>query len=255
MTLRLEHEDDVAIVTIDRPKRLNAIDEDLLEAFAPTFEEAAEDARSIVVTGAGEDAFVAGADIGAMKTMGPAQARRFSQTGHELLDTIEQLDAPVVAAVNGFALGGGLELALACDVRIASENAQFGAPEVTIGVIPGFGGTQRLTRVLGLGPGLEMILTGRRIDAQEAHRLGLVTRMVPQGQALEEALDVARTIANNAPVAVALAKRTARKGFEAPLETGDALETEAFAACFSTEDQTEGMRAFLDKQEARFQGR
>lgn len=256
MSTNLEFEDDVAVLTVDKPKALNALDEPLLGQLADRFEEAVDEgARSVVVTGAGEKAFVAGADIQAMEPMSPKEARRFSERGHALLDTIEGLDVPVVAAVNGFALGGGLELALACDLRIAAENAQFGVPEVTLGVIPGFGGTQRLTRIMGLGPGLDLLLTGRRIDAEDAHRLGLVSRVVPEGQTLDEALDLAGTLSQNAPIALKLAKHTARRGFDASLETGDRLETDAFAECFATEDQAEGMRAFLDKRDADFQGR
>ncbi len=256
MSTQLSIEDDVAVLTIDKPKSLNALDEILLGQLADRFEEAVtEGARCVVVTGAGEKAFVAGADIATMKPMGPKQARRFSQKGHALVETIETLEVPVIAAVNGFALGGGLELALACDIRVASENAAFGVPEVTLGVIPGFGGTQRLTRLVGLGPGLELILTGERIDAERAHELGLVSRVVPQGEALDTALEIAGTITGNAPVAVELAKQAARRGFDASRATGDALETEAFAACFATEDQAEGMQAFLDKREADFTGR
>jgi enoyl-CoA hydratase len=255
MSTRLDIDDDVAVLTIDRPKQLNAVDESLLAELPGRFEEAAADARCIVVTGAGDPAFVAGADIAAMKEMDPQRARAFSEKGHEVLDTVEDLDVPVVAAVNGFALGGGLELALACDLRVASEDAAFGAPEVTLGVVPGFGGTQRLTRVLGLGPGLDLLLTGRRIDAEEAHRLGLVSRVVPEGEALETARGIAERIADNAPKAVQLAKRTARKGFDASREAADQLETEAFAACFATEDQAEGMAAFLEDREATFEGR
>lgn len=256
MSLKVDREDHVTTVTIDRAKRLNALDEGLLGELAKTLQAVGDEGtRCIVLTGAGEKAFVAGADIAAMKTMTPTQARTFSRQGHDVLDTIEDLDAPTVAAVNGFALGGGLELALACDVRVASENATFGLPEVTLGVIPGFGGTQRLTRVLGIGPGLDLLLTGRKIGATEAHRLGLVTRLVPEGDALEEAQTIARTIAANGPLAVTLAKKTARRGYDASLETGDHLETEAFAACFATDDQEEGMQAFLDKREATFQGR
>lgn len=256
MTTRLERKDDVAVLTIDKPESLNALDLDTLGEVGERVREGVDDgARAIVITGAGDKAFVAGADIASMKPMGPQEARAFSEAGHEVLDTIEGLDIPVVAAVNGFALGGGLELALACDIRVASENAQFGVPEVTLGVIPGFGGTQRLTRVLGLGPGLDLLLTGRRVGADEAHRLGLVSRVVDQGEVLVEALEIGQTLASNAPVALRLAKNTAREGFDASLATGDRLETEAFAACFATEDQVEGMDAFLEKREAEFEGR
>ncbi len=255
MSLKVTQDEHVTTITINRPKRLNALDEDLITELTHALQEAQNDARCIVLTGAGDKAFVAGADIAAMKTMTPQDARRFSQKGHTLLDTIENHDVPTIAAINGFALGGGLELALACDVRIASENATLGLPEVTLGVIPGFGGTQRLTRILGLGQGLDLLLTGRKIDATEAHRTGLITRLVPPGEALQEAQNTAKTIATNGPLAVALAKKTARHGHDANLQTGDHLETEAFAACFATDDQKEGMQAFLDKREPTFQGR
>ncbi|PSG97966.1 hypothetical protein BRD56_02665 [Thermoplasmatales archaeon SW_10_69_26] len=253
--VRMETKGDVALVTVDRPEEMNALNREVLGDLREQIREARDaGARAIVVTGAGDQAFVAGADIGEMKDMDPQQARSFSRAGHEVVETIEELEVPVVAAVDGFALGGGLELALACDVRVAARGSRFGAPETTIGVVPGFGGTQRLTRVCGLGPGLDLVLTGRQIPAKRAKEIDLVTHLVDEGQAEAEALALAETIADNGPVAVELAKRTIREGFDAAPKTADELETEAFAACFGTDDQEEGMEAFLDKREAEFSG-
>ncbi|MDX1611345.1 MAG: enoyl-CoA hydratase-related protein [Candidatus Thermoplasmatota archaeon] len=254
-TVRLETKDDVAVLTIDRPKALNALNEQVLTDLVDRIDEAIQnEARCIVLTGEGK-AFVAGADIKEMSTMSSEEARRYSIAGHEVLATLEDLHIPLIAAVNGFALGGGMELALACDIRIAAESAQFGLPEVTLGVIPGFGGTQRLSRITGMGPALDLVLTGRRIDAQEAHRLNIVTHVVPDNQVLAEAIELGQSIANNGPVAVQLAKKAVRNGYDGSLDAGDALEAESFAACFATEDQKEGMQAFLEKREADFQGK
>lgn len=253
--VRLETKENVAVLTIDRPKALNALNTEVLAAIGDRLQEAAEGpARAIVLTGEGK-AFVAGADIAEMAEMGPSEARAYSMAGHELLALMEELPVPLIAAVNGFALGGGLELALASDIRLASQKAVFGLPEVTLGVVPGFGGTQRLSRMVGLGPALDLILTGRKIDAQEALRLGLVTHVTAPEELLGKALELGETIAANGPVAVAIAKTAVRRGYESGLETADALEVESFAACFGTEDQKEGMKAFLEKRKADYQGR
>lgn len=254
-TVRLEVKDAIATLTLDRPKALNALNHDVMDELGARLDEVADEgARVLVVTGEGK-AFVAGADIGEMKDMGPQEARAHAQAGHELIHRIEDLAIPTIAGVNGFALGGGLELALACDLRIAGSNAVFGLPEVTLGVIPGFGGTQRLSRLVGLGPALDLILTGRKIDAEEALRLGLVSQIVEPGDLMGRVYETAGAIASNGPVAVQLAKKVTRQGFDGSLASGDALEAEAFGACFATEDQTEGMAAFLEKREAAFQGR
>lgn len=253
--VRVESKGDVSVVTVDRPEAMNALNREVLGEIGEALRDVRDaGARAIVLAGAGEQAFIAGADIDQMKDMDPQEARSFSQAGHRVVETIEELEVPVIAAVDGFALGGGLELALACDIRVAAEGSAFGAPEVTLGVVPGFGGTQRLARVCGLGPGMDLVLTGRRIDAQEAEDIGLVTHLVEQGKAKAQALELAETIASNGPFAVELAKRTVRKGFDASPATADDLETEAFAACFGTEDQEEGMEAFLEKREAEFEG-
>lgn len=246
---------DVAIVTVNRPDSLNALNRAVLSELKDRIESTTErEARAVVLEGAGDQAFIAGADIGEMRDMDPQEARSFSRAGHAVVDAIESLDVPVIAAVDGFALGGGLEVALACDVRVGTPDAQFGAPEVGLGVVPGFGGTQRLARVCGLGVGLDLVLTGRRIDGEEAHRIGLVTHLAEEGQARARALEIAETIADNGPIAVQLAKRTVRQGFDAPPEVADRLETEAFATCFGTGDQVEGMDAFLEQRDAEFAG-
>ncbi len=254
-TVRLEVKDAIATLTLDRPKALNALNHEVIGELSQRLDEVVEQgARVLVITGEGK-AFVAGADIGEMQDMGPQEARDHARAGHELVRRIEGLSIPTIAGVNGFALGGGLELALACDLRIAGSDAVFGLPEVTLGVIPGFGGTQRLSRLVGLGPALDLILTGRKIDAEDALRLGLVSQVVEPDELLGRVYETAETIASNGPVAIELAKEVTRRGYDGSLQTGDALEAEAFGACFGTEDQTEGMTAFLEKREAAFKGR
>jgi enoyl-CoA hydratase len=253
--VRLESKGDVALVTVNRPDAMNALNREVIGELRERLLDAEDtDARAVVLTGAGEQAFIAGADIGQMKDMDPQEARSFSRAGHRLVDTIEELEVPVIAGIDGFALGGGLELALGCDIRVAGRGSRFGAPETTLGVVPGFGGTQRVARVCGLGPGLDLVLTGRQISAERAHEIDLVTHLVEEGQAEAKALELAETIADNGPIAVGLAKRTVRKGFDAAPKTADELETEAFAACFGTDDQVEGMEAFVEKRDAEFQG-
>lgn len=253
--VRLETKGEVGVVRVDRPDSLNALNREVLGDLDERLRDAEDEGlRAVVLASAGENAFVAGADIAEMKDMDPREARSFSQAGHEVVSTIETLDVPVIAAIDGVALGGGLELSLACDIRVAEEGASFGAPEVTLGVVPGFGGTQRLARVCGLGPGLDLVLTGRQISAERAAEIDLVTHLVDEGQAEAEALELAETIAANGPVAVRLAKQTIRRGFDASPSTADQLESEAFGSCFGTEDQEEGMEAFLEKREAEFTG-
>lgn len=253
--VRVEVKDAVATLTLDRPEALNALNHEVMEELATGLDEAVKSgARVLVVTGEGK-AFVAGADVGEMRTMDPGDARAHAQAGHELIRAIEDLHIPTVAGVNGFALGGGLELALACDIRVASSKAVFGLPEVTLGVIPGFGGTQRLSRLIGLGPALDLVLTGRKIDAEEALRLGLVSQVVEPEELMGRVYETAEALARNGPVAVQLAKKVTRQGFDGSLKSGDAMEAEAFAACFGTEDQKEGMAAFLEKREAEFEGK
>ncbi|HHI78789.1 MAG TPA: hypothetical protein ENK02_02280 [Planctomycetes bacterium] len=249
-------EDGIAILTIHRPSKLNALDnetlDELSEAFTGCFVE--EEVGVIILTGAGEKSFVAGADISMLAEQGVLDGRLNSHLGQDCMSLIEAGPKPVIAAVNGFALGGGLELALACDFRYASSNAVFGLPEVGLGIIPGYGGTQRLPRLVGYGHGLEMILTGEKIDAEEALRIGLVNRVFPPEDLLEEAKKTARKILKNGPLAVSIAKEAVRRGTEMALEDGVSLEADLFGMISSTEDMKEGMRAFLEKRKPEFRG-
>ena len=254
--VRLEHEGAVSTLTVDRPDRLNALDSEVLGQLRDALEEVAGHAgtRCLIVTGAGK-AFVAGADISAMREMSPEQAREFSQTGHRTFDMIEALAFPAIAAVNGFALGGGCELALACDFVYASEKAKLGQPEVKLGVIPGFGGTQRLVRRVGAARARELIYTGGMIGAEEALRVGLVNAVFPPEALMAEARKTAASIASMGPLAVAAAKRVILDGADTPLPEANAREVDAFARCFDTADQGEGMDAFLAKREPQFEGK
>ncbi len=249
-------EDGVGIVTVNRPKALNALDARTVEELVEVVETARRDpaVRALVLTGAGDKAFVAGADIAAMSTMSPVQARRFADMGHRLGAALERLEIPTVAAVNGFALGGGCELAMACDLVYASEKARFGQPEVSLGLIPGFGGTQRLTRRVGLMRAKEMVFTGDFYDARKSMEMGLVLEVLPPEKLLEHAVAQARKIASKGPVAVAQAKRALERGADADLHTGAEVEIQAFAVCFGTEDAREGMKAFLEKRPPTFKG-
>ena len=246
----------VATVTINRPKALNALNQETLEEMLRCFRELAQNEaiRVVIVTGGGDKAFVAGADIAFMEKLSPLAARCFALLGQKVLSTIENLPQPVIAAVNGFALGGGCELALACDIRLASENARFGQPEVNLGVLPGFGGTQRLPRLIGRGRANELLFTGDIIDAQEAARIGLVNRVVPQAQLLASCREMAEKIASRGPVAVRLCKEAVNNGVEVDLARACQYEVDQFALCFTSDEQKEGMRAFLEKRPAKFQG-
>lgn len=246
----------VALVTIQRPQALNAIDASVLDGLARALDtlEADEALRAVVLTGAGGKAFVAGADIAAMQELSPVEAEAFAARGQRLFDRLAALPAPVVAAVGGFALGGGCELAMACDIVIAGPKARFGQPEVKLGVIPGFGGTQRLVRRVGLSAALDLCLTGRMVDAAEALRMGLVSRVV-EGDVLEAALKVAEEIRGLGPVAVRLCKRAIHENADADLHAAQGAERTLFGLCFSTADQREGMAAFLEKRPASFTGR
>lgn len=254
--LLLETNEGIATVTLNRPKALNAINfatlEELQQLFAAL--EQRDDIKVIILTGAGGKAFVAGADIVEMQQMSALEARSFSQFGQKVMSDIEQCSKPVIAAINGFALGGGCELAMACDIRLASEKAKFGQPEVNLGVIPGFAGTQRLSRLIGKGRAKELIFTGDMIDANEALRLGLVNKVVPADQLLETAQTMAGKIATKGPVAISFSKEAINKGLEMDLDKANAYETELFSLCFASNDQKEGMSAFREKRPADFQG-
>jgi enoyl-CoA hydratase len=255
--LLLDLQGGVALLTLNRPKALNALNSALLSdlAAAAAHLKAQGGVRAIILTGAGEKAFVAGADIAQMKDLNPAQAESFAREGQAALAALLSLGAPVIAAVNGFALGGGCELAMACDIIYASDRAKFGQPEVNLGVIPGFGGTQRLTRRVGPGRAIELVTTGRIIDAQEALRIGLADRVFAPEALLDEARKTAQEIASKAPLAVAAARRLVHEGADLALERACSMEAVAFGACFATADQKEGMGAFLEKRAAQFQGR
>ncbi len=250
-------EDGVAVVRVDRPDKLNALNGALITQLDRAFRALAADdeVRTLVLTGSGEKAFVAGADIGELARMDPIGGVRTSRQGQDAFRFLEQMPKPVIAAVNGFALGGGLELALACHLRLASDNAKFGLPEVKLGIIPGYGGTVRLPRLVGKGRALELILTGEMIDAQEAYRIGLVNRVVPQGELLGTARGLAATIAANGPVAVALALEAVDNGLTATAEAAQRFESNLFGLLASTDDMREGMGAFLEKRKAKFTGK
>jgi enoyl-CoA hydratase len=250
-------EEGVATVTFNRPKALNAMNsETITELLAAVNVCNADEAiKVLVLTGAGDRAFVAGADIAEMQNMRPQEMLAFCELGQETLRSMETTPKPVIAAVNGFALGGGTEIALACDIRFASEKAVFGLPEILIGVIPGWGGTQRLPRLIGMGLAKEMIISGERIDAQRAYEIGLVNRIFPADQLLPETLKFARKLAAIPGFAVKMAKHSINFGYDLTLENAYRLEAECCAQCFSTDDQKEGMTAFLEKRKPAFTGR
>ncbi len=257
INLLLEREDKIATVTFNRPKALNALNQETLLEVLACFRALQEDeaVQVVILTGSGAKAFVAGADIAFMKEMTPLEARNFAFLGQEVMNTIERLEKPVIAAINGFALGGGCELAIACDIRLASDNARFGQPEVNLGIVPGFGGTQRLPRLIGKGRASELIFTGDMINAAEAYRIGLVNRVVPQDQLLPTCREMAAKIASRGPVAVKLSKGAIINGLEMDLARACGYEADQFALGFTSADQKEGMEAFLEKRPARFQGK
>ena len=257
VNLLLEKSGPVAVLTFNRAKALNALNSDTLSELSTALDELGRDSgvKVVILTGSGEKAFVAGADISQMKDFNPLEGRHFAQFGQATFRKIELLPQPVIAAVNGFALGGGCELAMACDIRLASENAKFGQPEVTLGLTAGFGGTQRLPRIVGTGLASEILFTGDIIDAQEAYRIGLVNRVYPLDTLMEEAQKLAKRIAGRAPAAVQLTKSAIQRGTNMDLDSAQAYESEVFALTFSTQDQTEGCTAFVEKRKAVFEGR
>jgi len=247
----------VALLTVARPEKLNALDNRTIEELDQAFQAFARDAdvRAVVVTGAGEKAFVAGADISEIRDQTPLDAHHFSARGQRLMRRIETMTKPVIAAINGYCLGGGLELALACHFRFASENARLGLPEIKLGIMPGFGGTQRLSRLVGRSRALEMILTGEPVDARLAERYGIVQGVVGAGEVAEHALAIAERLAKAAPHAVGAILETIDRGLDMPLDEGLGFETARFALCCATEDMREGTAAFLEKRKPEFQGR
>ncbi|HEX5656002.1 MAG TPA: enoyl-CoA hydratase-related protein [Polyangiales bacterium] len=252
----LAHEGPISTLTIQRPAVLNALNVEVLVGIKRAADEVRErvESRVLIVTGAGEKAFVAGADIAAMKAMSAAEARVFAAKGHAAMDAIAELTVPVIAAVNGFALGGGCELALAADFIYASERARFGLPEVNLGLFPGFGGTQRLPRRIAVGVARELVYSGAIIDAAEALRIGLVNRVFPPEQLLAETRKTAELIASKAPLAIQGAKRVINEGLDNALRDANELEREGFERLFESQDSREGMSAFLEKRAAKFRG-
>jgi len=247
----------ISTVTINRPEKLNALNEAVLRELLACTEELARNSgvRALILTGAGEKAFIAGADIAYMAGLDVRGARAFAELGHKVCDALGALPFPVIAAVNGFALGGGTEVALACDFIYASTKAKFGQPEVKLGVIPGFGGTQRLARRVGLGLAKEIVFSGEMITAEEAFRIGLVNAVCPPEELMPRVRKVAESIAARGPLAVAEAKRVMDLGFDLTLDRANELERQAFAGLFATQDQKEGMQAFVEKREPKFAGR
>ncbi|MGQ0713518.1 MAG: enoyl-CoA hydratase-related protein [Gemmatimonadaceae bacterium] len=255
--ITLDVTDRVATLTVNRPDKLNALNDLTVEELGRAIEEIRErhDVAGAVLTGAGTKAFVAGADIAELAKQGPLEGRSRARRGQHVLRRIETSPKPVIAAINGFALGGGCELAMACHVRIASDNAKFGQPEVKLGIGPGYGGSQRLPRLVGQGRALELILLGEMITAAEAHRIGLVNAVVPAGDLLRVAGEMMRKILANAPIAVALSIEAVVRGMELPLEDALLLEADQFGLLAATDDMREGMSAFLEKRSPRFTGR
>lgn len=252
--IKLQFEGPVAVLTVDRPKALNALNSATFHEIVAALNQVAahSDARALIVTGGGEKAFVAGADIAEMQLYTPVKALAFSQLGHRVMAQLEALSVPTIAAVNGFALGGGCELALACDLIYASEKAKFAFPEVTLAVIPGFGGTQRLTRLLGRARAKEMVFTGDMIDAAKAKEVGLVLEVFAPDKLMVHCHEVAQKIAKRGPLAVAQAKRVIEAGADLALKEANEIERQAFGLLFGTDDQKEGMKAFLEKRPAAF---
>lgn len=255
--IRLEVEDRIATLSIDRPDKLNALNRDTILELTTAIEQivANDDIGGAIVTGTGPKAFVAGADIAELAKMGPVDGVEVSRLGQRAFRAIELSRKPFIAAVNGFALGGGCELALACHIRIASESAKFGLPETKLGIIPGYGGTLRLPRIVGKGRALELILTGEMIGAEEAHRIGLANRISPADTLLNDAREMMTTILRNGPVALGLAIECTTRGMEMSVDDGLALESNLFGLLAATDDMREGMTAFMEKRKANFFGK
>ena len=256
-TLLFEIKDGIALITINRPDKLNALNDQVMAELADVAQRLATDdaIRGAILTGAGPKAFVAGADIGDLATQGPFDGKARALRGQAVLRRLETCGKPVIAAVNGFALGGGCELAMACHLRIASENAKFGQPELKLGIAPGYGGTQRLPRLVGKGVALQLILTGETIDAREAHRIGLVNKVVPSAELLAAAEQLLRAILAMGPLAVRLALEAVDQGLEMSLDEGLLLEANHFGLLAATRDMKEGLGAFLEKRAPKFEGR
>ncbi len=254
--IKLEKEAQIAVLSIDREKKHNILTSKVIAELKKALLELEKtEIRALIITGAGDKSFIAGADVAEMKDLSIGAAREFSREGHQLMQQIEEFPRPVIAAVNGYCLGGGNELMMACDLAIASQEAVFGQPETGLGIMPGYGGTQRLAQLVGVRKAKELLFTGKKIDAERAKELGLVNELVEHHQVKERAREVARQIAAQAPVAVKLTKEAVNFGLEEGVEKGDSYEINAFALCFGTSDQEQGMEAFLNKEKVDFAGR
>ena len=255
--LIFENQDGIGIITINRPKALNALNGETVDEIERLCDAIAKDqaVKVVIITGAGDKAFVAGADITYMKSLTAPEGRTWGKAGQAVFTKIENLPQPVIAAIHGFALGGGCELAMACDIRIATDKAKFGQPEVSLGITPGFGGTQRLARIVGKGRAKELLYTGDMIDAAEAYRIGLVNKVVAPEELMDAAKAMASKIMSRAPFAVQMCKAAVNEGLDTDLDTGIAYEAEVFGLCFATADQKEGMTAFVEKRKANFTGK
>ncbi len=253
----VETSERIRTLTINRPDKLNALNSDVMAALDRALDAARDDASVgvVIITGSGEKSFIAGADIGELSKLTPVEGREHARRGQAVLAKIEGLGKPVIAAVNGYALGGGCELALACTIRIASENARFGQPEVKLGILPGYGGSQRLARIVGEGRAMQLCLTAEPIDAAEAWRIGLVNKVAPPGEAVAAARAMAGQILANGPVACRYVLEAVHRGLDLPLPDGLLLEATLFGLCAATSDMKEGMTAFLEKRPARFTGK
>jgi len=253
----LEKKNSIAYVTVKRPKVLNALNMATMEELRAAFHDIKKDdaIRVVIFTGSGEKAFIAGADIGELSKHNAVSGKEYTHKGQSVLNLIENLGKPVIACINGFALGGGCEIAMACTMRLASTNAKLGQPEVKLGIIPGYGGTQRLPRLVGKGIAMQMVLAGEMIAAEEAHRIGLVNEVTAPGDLIPRAEAIAAKIISNAPLAVQYAMESVNKGMEMTLAEGLYLEAVLFGVCCATEDKTEGTTAFLEKRAAQFKGK
>ena len=249
-------EDGISTITFNRPETLNALNSELLKEFSQALDEIAanEDIRVLILTGAGEKSFVAGADISELATFNALQAKRFSERGHFMMNKLQELPIPVIAATNGFALGGGCEIAIACDFIYASENAMFGLPEINLGIIPGFGGTQRLSRLIGKNIAKELIFTGKMIPASEAHAIGMVNNVCSQESLMDEVVKTAKSIVLKGKVSLRAAKQAINSGMNVDLNSGCSIEIDAFSLCMASPDAKEGTSAFLEKRKADFKG-
>ena len=247
--LQVEKDEEITLITINRPDKLNAMNLSVMDEFITVLDSLEKDSsKVIIITGAGQKAFSAGADIEYMSKIGSVEAEKYALRGHEVLNKIESIEKPVIAAINGYALGGGCELALACDIRFASSNAQLGQPEVTIGICPGWGGTQRLLRIIGPARAKDLIFTGRKIGAEEAHSMGLINKIFSTEKLISESKAYAKNISKNSSFAVGKSKMLVNRGMDTNLDTGLKLEIYSWSLCFSTKDREERMRAFVEKK-------